>query len=71
MVAVRDQGVTRIKRVWDDVSCIVLESSNPEIQPIVLKKGNEHLAGLTIHGKIVATICSHVEPGRRSDRVGP
>lgn len=68
MVALRHQGVTRIKRFWDDGFQIVLESSNPEVPPIPLPRDKEHLADLTVYGKIVATICSHIEPGRRSER---
>jgi SOS-response transcriptional repressor LexA len=68
MVAVRDGGVTRIKRIWNDASRVVLESSNPDVTPICLERGKEHLADVIVHGKVVTTICSHIQPGRRSNR---
>lgn len=71
MVAVRDREATRIKRLWNDGSCVVLESSNPDVAPIFLQKGKEHLGDLAIHGKVVVTMCSHVRPGRRRERTSP
>jgi SOS-response transcriptional repressor LexA len=71
MVAVRDREAARIKRFWNEASHVVLESSNPDVAPIFLDKGSEHLADLIVYGKVVTTMCSHIKPGRRSNRNSP
>jgi repressor LexA len=68
MVVVLDRGAVRVKRLWDDGSHIVLESSNSEYEPIRLEKGTEHLGGPTIQGKVVGRVLWHVKPGRRNKR---
>jgi SOS-response transcriptional repressor LexA len=66
MVVVLDRGAVRVKRLWDDGSRIVLESSNSEYEPIRLEKGREHLSGPAIQGKVIGRVLWHVKPGRRN-----
>lgn len=66
MVVVRDEESDRVKRFWDYGSHIVLESSNPEYEPITLEKGREQLGALRIRGKVIGRVLWHVSPGRRN-----
>ena len=66
MVVVYDRGAVRVKRLWDEGSDIILESSNSEHEPIRLEKGEEHLSGLIVQGKVIGRVLWHVKPGRRA-----
>ena len=68
MVVVVDEGSMLVKRLWREGESILLESSNPEHKPIVLKQGKEHLGGQTIQGKVIGVVLWHVKPGRRNNR---
>lgn len=68
MVVVVDEGSMLVKRLWREGESILLESSNPEHKPIVLKQGREHLGGQTIQGKVIGVVLWHVKPGRRNNR---
>jgi SOS-response transcriptional repressor LexA len=70
MVVVVDEGVLLVKRLWQEVDSIVLESSNPENAPIFLEPGREHLGGQVIEGKVIGVVLWHVKPGRRNHRAG-
>jgi repressor LexA len=66
MVVVLDRGAVRVKRLWDDGSHVILESSNSEYEPIRLEKGKEHLGDAIIQGKVIGRVLWHVNPGRRN-----
>jgi SOS-response transcriptional repressor LexA len=66
MVVVLGRGAVRVKRLWNDGSHIVLESSNSGYEPIRLEKGKEHLDGPIIQGKVIGRVLWHVKPGRRN-----
>jgi SOS-response transcriptional repressor LexA len=68
MVVVADEGALVVKRLWHDGDSILLESSNPEHAPIVLKRGREHLGGQSVRGKVIGVVLWHVKPGRRNQR---
>jgi|tagenome__1003787_1003787.scaffolds.fasta_scaffold20819894_2 SOS-response transcriptional repressor LexA len=67
MVVVVNEGAMQVKRLWHQDESIVLESSNPEHKPIILKKGREHLGGQGIQGKVIGVVLWHVKPGRRNN----
>ena len=65
MVVVLDEGEATVKRLFRQGSSVVLEPSNEDFKPIILRPGREHLGGQVIQGKVVGLILWHVEPGRR------
>jgi SOS-response transcriptional repressor LexA len=67
MVVVADEGAMLVKRLWREGASIILESSNPENEPITLEQGREHLGGQNIRGKVIGVVLWHVKPGRRNN----